>query len=237
MRHTPAVGLRGSRLLAALPRQPFERLRPQMRLAQFPKGRIIYDVGDEAHDAYFPLGGMLSLLSLAGDGSTVEVAMVGIEGMAGIPLILRGGRMPFRVMAQFQTHALALGARAFRAEFARGEQFHDLMLRYAHTLVTQVAQSAVCNRFHSVEERLCRWLLITRDRVGADTFLLTQEFISQMIGAPRTAVTMTAGRVQRRGLISYRRGRITILDTRGLEAAACECYRVVTREIEQLLAA
>ncbi|HEV3468596.1 MAG TPA: Crp/Fnr family transcriptional regulator, partial [Pyrinomonadaceae bacterium] len=210
MRHAPVFGPRGSRLLAALPRPAFERLRPRMRATQFPKGRIIYDVGDEAHEAYFPLNGMLSMLSIAEDGSTVEVAMVGREGMAGLPLILGAGRMPFRVMAQFQTNVLALGGRAFRAEFARGEQFQQLMLRYAHTLVTQIAQSAVCNRFHTVEARLCRWLLITRDRVQADTFSLTQEFISQMLGAPRTAVTMTAGRVQRRVLIRYSRGRISI---------------------------
>lgn len=226
-----------NRLLSALPRHDYERLLPSLTKAQLPRGKIIYDAGEHIHTAYFPLNGMLSLLSTTEDGSTVEVGMVGNEGMAGIPLILQAGRTPFRIVVQCPVTALTIPARTLRAEFNRGGKFQSLLLRYTYTLVTQISQSAMCNRFHSVEERLCRWLLITRDRVKSDTFNLTQEFISQMLGAPRTGVTMTAGKLQRMGLIRYSRGRITLLDAEGLETTACECYRVITEEINHALAA
>ena len=226
-----------NRLLATLPGSEYTRLLPRLRMVHLPKGKIIYDQGDQISNAYFPLDGMLSMLSITEDGSTVEVAMVGNEGVAGLPLILRADRMPFRVMVQLPVNAVSMQGSLLREEFNRNIPFQVLLLRYAHTMVTQIAQSAACNRFHSVEERFCRWLLIARDRVKSDTFNLTQEFISHMLGVPRTAVTMTAVSIQKMGLIRYSRGKIIILDPQGLETAACECYRVVTEEIEHLLAA
>lgn len=226
-----------NRLLSTLPGPEYQRLLPRLTTVHLPKGKIIYDQGDRVSNVYFPLEGMLSMLSITEDGSTVEVAMVGNEGVVGLPLILRADRMPFRVMVQVPVNAVSLLGKVLWDEFGRNVQFQVLLLRYAHTVVTQIAQSAACNRFHSVEERFCRWLLITRDRVKSDSFNLTQEFISHMLGVPRTAVTMTAVNVQKMGLIRYTRGKIVILDHRGLETAACECYRVVTEEIENLLAA
>jgi CRP-like cAMP-binding protein len=206
-------------------------------MVHLPKGKIIYDQGDQVSNVYFPLDGMMSMLSITEDGSTVEVAMVGNEGVVGLPLILRADRMPFRVMVQVSVNAVSMQGKLLWEEFGRNIPFQVLLLRYAHTMVTQIAQSAACNRFHSVEERLCRWLLITRDRVKSNTFNLTQEFISHMLGVPRTAVTMTAVNIQKMGLISYTRGKIVLLNPQGLETAACECYRVVTEEIKHLLAA
>lgn len=226
-----------NRLLSTLPPTEYQGLLPKLKMVHLPKGRIIYDQGDQVSNVYFPLDGMLSMLSITEDGSTVEVAMVGNEGVVGLPLILRADRMPFRVMVQVTANAVSMQGKLLWEEFSRNVPFEVLLLRYAHTVVTQIAQSAVCNRFHSVEERFCRWLLIARDRVKSDTFSLTQEFISHMLGVPRTAVTMTAVGIQKMGLIHYTRGRIVILDPPGLEAAACECYRVVTEEIEHLLAA
>jgi CRP-like cAMP-binding protein len=226
-----------NRLLATLPRHEYERLRPSLKIVPLPKGKIIYELGDEVRNAYFPLNGMLSILSITEDGSTVEVAMVGNEGLTGLPLILKAQRMPFRVMVQLPGNAMMMPGHTLREEFNRGGNFQVMLLRYAHTLVTQIAQSAACNRFHSVEKRFCRWLLIACDRVKTDTFHLTQEIISQMLGVPRTAVTMTAVRIQQMGLIRYSRGKIVILDRKGLESASCECYRIVAEEIEHLLVA
>jgi len=226
-----------NRLLSMLPPAEYQRLLPGMKMVHLPKGKIIYDQGDQVMKAYFPLDGMLSMLSITEDGSTVEIAMVGNEGMVGLPLIMRADRIPFRVMVQVPVNAVSMQAKLLREEFGRNIPFQVLLLRYAHTMFTQIAQSAACNRFHSVEKRLCRWLLIARDRVKSDTVNLTQEFISHMLGVPRTAVTMTAVSIQKMGLIRYTRGRIVILDPRGLETAACECYRIVTEEIEHLLAA
>jgi CRP-like cAMP-binding protein len=226
-----------NRLLSSLSGSEYPRLLPRLKMVHLPKGKIIYDQGDQVSNAYFPLEGMLSLLSITEDGSTVEVAMVGNEGLVGLPLILRADRMPFRVMVQVPVNALSMQGNLLREEFNRNVPFQVLLLRYAHTIVTQIAQSAACNRFHSVEERFCRWLLITRDRVKSDTFNLTQEFISHMLGVPRTAVTMTAVSIQKMGLIRYTRGKIVITNSQGLETAACECYRLVAEEIEHLLAA
>lgn len=226
-----------NRLLATLPRHEYERLLPGLKIVPLPKGKIIYDLGDDVRNAYFPLNGMLSMLSITEDGSTVEVAMVGNEGLTGLPLILKTQRMPFRVMVQLPGNAMVMKGNVLREEFNRGGNFQVMLLHYAHTLVTQIAQSAACNRFHSVEKRFCRWLLIARDRVKTDTIHLTQEIISQMLGVPRTAVTMTAVRIQKMGLIRYSRGKITILDRKGLESVSCECYRIVAEEIEHLLVA
>lgn len=227
----------GNGLLSALPREEYERLSPHLELIRLTAGKILYNAGDPVRYAYFPKGGMVSLLSVTEDGRTIEVGMIGSEGMAGVPVVLRSSEAPYQVMVQLAGNALRIRGGPLRDEFDRGGKLQDLLLRYTHTLLVQVAQSAACNRFHSVEERLCRWLLISRDRVQTDTLQLTQEFLSYMLGVPRTSVTMIAGTLQKEGLIRYSRGRITILSRRGLEAASCECYRRVQEGLRHFLVA
>jgi CRP-like cAMP-binding protein len=226
-----------NRILSALPLQEYERLAPHFVPTHLPKGKSLAHPGDTLRHAYFPTRGMVSLLSTTEGGQAIEVAMVGAEGVIGVPIILGVGVTPYWSVVQIQGDAMRISAAALRIEFERGERFRDLLLKYTHALLTQVTQSAVCNRFHTVQERLCRWLLISRDRVKSDTIDLTQESISQMLGTARTGVTMAAVPLQDAGLIRYRRGRITILDRRGLEAAACECYEAVRKEVSPVLAA
>jgi CRP-like cAMP-binding protein len=227
----------GNRLLAALPREEYEGLSPHLEMVRLTPGNTLYHAGDAVRHAYFPIGGMISLLATTEGGRSIEIAMIGTEGMAGVPLILGRGAAPYEVMVQLAGTALRVRGDVLRAAFNRGGRVQEILLRYTHALFTQVAQSAACNRFHTVEERLCRWLLVSRDRVQTDTIRLTQEFLSHMLGAPRSSVTEVAGALQSEGLISYSRGKITILDRRGLEAAACECYRLVREEIGHFLAA
>ena len=163
--------------------------------------------------------------------------MIGNEGMMGVPIILRNRVAPYQMMVQLAGNALRIRENVLRVEFDRGGKLQDLLLRYTHSVLIQVAQSAACNRFHTVEERLCRWLLVSRDRVQTDTLHLTQEFLSHMLGVPRTSVTMIAVNLQKEGFIRYNRGRITILDRSGLEAASCECYRRVREGSSNFLVA
>lgn len=180
---------------------------------------------------------MVSLLSTTIKGETIEVGMVGSEGVTGIPIILGVNKMPYRVVVQIPADALRIEAVALQHEFSKGGRLQHLLLCYAHTLFTQIAQSAVCNRFHTLEERLCRWLLVSRDRVHSDTFELTQDCIAQMLDTARSRVSPVAGTLRKAKLISYNRGIITILDEKGLEEASCECYGIVRDEIEHCLAA
>jgi len=231
--HTPPE----NRLLTALPRGEYERLVPHFERVYLPQGKVISEVGDHLRHAYFPFGGVISLLSMTENGETIEVAMVGNEGVVGVPIILRAGVTPYRTMVQIPGDAVRIRAEALARECGQGGRLQDLLLRYAHALLAHVSQSAVCGRFHTVEARLGRWLLVTRDRVNSDSFQYTQEFLSHMLGTPRTVVSIAACKLQDAGLIRYRRGRITILDRRALEAAACECYRAVLKEISQIIAA
>jgi CRP-like cAMP-binding protein len=226
-----------NRLLAALPRQEYERLAPHLEPTHLPRGKTIALTGDTLRYAYFPTNGMISLLSTSGGAEAIEVAMVGNEGFVGVPIILKVGVTPYWSIVQIQADAMRISATALEKEFDRGEQLRDLLLRYTHSLLAHVTQSAVCNRFHTVQERLCRWLLLSRDRTKSDTINLTQEFISQMLGTARTGVTMAAVPLQDAGLIRYRRGRITILDRAGLESVACECYSIVRKEVGHVRAA
>jgi CRP-like cAMP-binding protein len=226
-----------NRLLAALPRQDYERLLPNFELVRLTPGRILYDVGDMVHHAYFPIGGMISLLSITQNGRTVEIGIVGNEGMTGIPTVLRCNVAPYQVMVQFAGNALRITANALKAEMSRSGQLQEVLLCYTHALLMQVAQSASCNRFHTVEARLCRWLLVSRDRLPTDTLPLTQEFLSYMLGVPRTSVTAVAQTLQERKLIRYIRGKIVILNRSGIESHSCECYRLVRNEIENFLVA
>jgi CRP-like cAMP-binding protein len=228
---------RDNRILSALPPPELVRLKPHFEPVRLPQGTTLYAAGDAVKHVYFLSKGMASLLALTEDGAATEVGMVGNEGMVGIPTVLRANTSPYQVVIQLPASALRMRGDLLRAEFDRGGQLQDLLLRYTQVLLTQISQSAACNRFHTVEERLCRWLLTSRDRSHMNTLYLTQEFLSQMIGAPRTSVTMTARTLQRAGLIRYSRGKIQIVDQRGLRDASCDCYKVVAEEISHLFAA
>ena len=225
-----------NRLLAGLPSEEYQRLQAHLELVQLSKRRTLYQAGDFIGHVYFPNSGMASLLALTQSGATVEIAMVGNEGMLGLPVILGANKAPYQIMVQLPGDAVRIKTNAIRAEFKRGGALQDLLLNYTHELFTQIAQSTVCNRFHTVEKRLCRWLLIAHDRADGDTFHLTQEIISYMLGTPRTGVTMAAGSLQDAGLIRYKRGKITILDRPGLEDAACECYAIIADSLDHFLA-
>ena len=226
-----------NQLLAALPRHEYERLAPHLELTHLPKGKTLAHPGESLRYAYFPTNGMISLLSTTESGQTIEVAMIGNEGLVGVPIILGVNVAPYWCMVQIQSDAMRISAAALRKEFKSGDVLNDLLLRYTHGLLTHITQSAVCNSFHTVQERLCRWLLVSRDRLKSDSINLTQEFISQMLGTARTGVTMAAIPLQDAGYIRYRRGKITILNRQGLESAACECYTIIRKEIDHNLAA
>ncbi len=229
---TPNVNL----LLAALPREEYDRLIRKMTQVHLPQGKILTYMGDTLDYAYFINTGMVSLLSVAQNGSTIEVGMVGEEGVVGIPIILGMNKASYEMNVQIAVEsAWRIKAETFKEEFSRGGKFQELLLRYTHVMLTQLAQSALCLRFHTAEERLGHWLLVARDRVHSNTINLTQEIISHMLGIPRTGVTMTVGHLQRRGLISSRRGKITILDPDRLEAIACECYQINKENLESYL--
>jgi CRP-like cAMP-binding protein len=226
-----------NRILAALRPQELARLKPHLEHVRLTQGLKLYAAGERVRRVYFINGGMVSLVAVTADGGATEVGMIGEEGMAGIPAVLKNNNSPYDVVVQLAGSALRMRADLLKDEFERGGMLHDMLLRHTHMLLTQISQSAVCNRFHTVEERLCRWLLISSDRSHLSTLFLTQEFLSQMIGAPRTSVTMTARTLQRQGLINYTRGKIQILDRDGLRAASCECYGVVAEEMRQMYVA
>lgn len=226
-----------NRILAALPRDEYDRILPHLDWVHLPQGKLIYDAGDTIRYAYFPLNGMISLLSITENGETLEVAMVSNEGVVGVSLALKASIAPYRIMVQITADAMRINAGALKAELVRSSKLEELMLRYAHSMLIHISQSAVCGRFHTVDKRLCRWLLIARDRVKSNDIQFTQEIISHMLGTPRTVVTTAAGNLQDAGLIRYRRGKITILNTQGLEDSACECYAVVKKEISYSLVA
>jgi CRP-like cAMP-binding protein len=222
-----------NKILAALPRAEYERLLPHLEQVHLPQGKLLYDAGDTIKYAHFPLGGMISLLSITQDGETLEVAMVGNEGVAGAVLALKSDVAPYRMMVQLTTDAMRINAGALKRELLRGSRLEELMLTYLHSVLVHVSQSAVCARFHTVEKRLCRWLLVARDRVHGNTVELTQEIISHMLGTPRPVVTTAAGILQDSGIIRYRRGKITILDPKKLMESACECYAIVEKDLSK----
>jgi CRP-like cAMP-binding protein len=226
-----------NRLLVALPPEDRYRLTSNGGRVRLHSGTVLFEAGERVRHAFFPLSGMASIISITPEGKSVGVAAIGSEGMVGLPAILGEGKSPYQAMTQLPLEAVRVGARSLRSEFDRGGRFKELLLGHAFTLLTQVTQSASCHRFHTVEQRLARWLLTTRDRAASDRFRLTQEFLSFMLGVPRTSVTLLAATMQAKGLIAYSRGAIIILDARELEAASCDCYRVIRREIERQLAA
>ncbi len=224
-----------NKILAALPHEEFARLLPHLESVYLQKGEIVYLPGDDIQFGYFLVSGLVSFLFTTETGSTIEVAMVGNEGLVGVPVILRNRVIPYEVTVQFVTEAFKIRAEALQEEFDRGETLHDLVLRYLNVLIAQISQSCICNRFHTLEQTLSRWLLLVQDRVNSESLNLTQESISHILGVPRTAVTMAAGDLQRAGLIRYSRGKIFILDRRRLEANACECYRIIRDELQHFL--
>ena len=219
-----------NRLLAALPNKEYQRLLPELERVPLTFGDILYDPGDNIDHVYFPDSGIISLLSQVESQKLLEVGIVGNEGVAGLPVAL-GVRVSLnRGLVQSAGTAMRMKATVLQREFKRDGALQKLLHRYLHSLLTQISQSAVCNRFHLVEARLARWLLMTHDRVGSDDFRLTQEFLSNMLGVRREAVSKAAGAFQKRELVNYSRGHITILNREGLEAAACQCYRVIKDE-------
>ena len=229
--HTP----KQSHLLHALPPAVYDRLLPGLELVALPLGQAIYESGKEQEYVYFPSASIVSLLYVMEDGSSAEIAVVGNEGIVGIALFMGGETTPSRAVVQSAGHAYRLKASLLKKEFERGGPLQYLLLRYTQALITQMAQTAVCNRHHSVEQQLCRWLLLSLDRLPSNELVMTQELIANMLGVRREGVTEAAGNLQAAGLIQYSRGKITVLDRPKLEARVCECYSVVKRETDRLL--
>jgi CRP-like cAMP-binding protein len=225
----------GNRLLAALPPEDMARLLPQLAPVTFGLGDVLYEPDRALAYLYFPTTTVVSLIYTMLDGTTVEMDVVGNEGVVGIALFMGGDTTPNRAIVQVAGAAFRLQAPVLRVEFQRGGALQLALLRYTQALITQISQTAACNRLHAIEQRLCRWLLLTRDRVPTDQVQMTQEFLAHMLGVRREGVTVAAQHLQAAGLIHYARGHITILDRPGLEATACECYGVVRDEFTRLL--
>jgi CRP-like cAMP-binding protein len=226
---------RQNALLAALPAADYERLLPQLEPVQLELGRALYESGSHQGYVYFPTTSIVSLLYVMEDGASAEIAIVGNEGVVGIALFMGGESTPSRAVVQSAGHGYRLRASVLISEFSQGGELQHLLLRYTQALITQMAQTAVCNRHHAVEKQLCRWLLLSLDRLPSNELTMTQELIANMLGVRREGVTEAAGHLQTAGLIHYSRGRITVLDRPKLEARVCECYAVVKREYERLL--
>jgi CRP-like cAMP-binding protein len=222
-------------LLAALPPEEFERILPHLGPVRFSLGEVVYESGGQMEHIYFPTTAIVSLLYMMENGSSAEMGVVGNEGVVGVALFMGGNTMPNRAIVQSAGGAVRMKATVLREEFGRGGTFQRLLLRYTQALLTQMSQTAVCNRLHAIEQQLCRWLLLSHDCLESDELIMTQELIANMLGVRREGVTTAAGRLQEQGLISYVRGHIRILDRRGLEAAVCECYKVVKDEYDRLL--
>jgi CRP-like cAMP-binding protein len=224
-----------NRLLAALPKKDFQRLLPQLEQVPLAFGDILYEPGDFISHVYFPVSGIISLLSRVESQKVLEVGIVGNEGVAGLPVVLGVHVSLNRGLVQSAGTAMRMKAAVLQKEFDKVGALQRLLHRYFHSLLTQISQSAVCNRFHIVGARLARWLLMTHDRVGSDEFRLTQEFLSNMLGVRREAVSKASGALQKRGFDNYRRGHITILTREGLEATACQCYRIIKDESDHVI--
>jgi CRP-like cAMP-binding protein len=218
-----------------MPEEIFERLSPHLELIPMPLGEVLYESGGKLHHVYFPTTAIVSLHYVMENGASAEIAGVGNEGVVGISLFMGGNTTPSRATVQTAGSGYRLKERLIMEEFNRAGPLMKLMLRYTQALITQMSQTAVCNRHHSMEQQMCRWLLSTLDRLPSHELVMTQELIASMLGVRREGITETAGDLQRAGLISYRRGHITVLDRAGLEIRACECYNVVKKEFRRLL--
>jgi len=222
-------------LLAALPAADYARLAPDLELIQMPLGWAVYESGGQLSYLYFPTTSIISLLYVMESGASAEIAITGNEGLVGISLFMGGESTPSRAVVQSAGNAYRLRANILKREFARGGNLQHLALRYTQALITQMAQTAVCNRHHALDQQLCRWLLLSLDRLESNQLLMTQELIANMLGVRREGVTEAAGKLQAAGLIQYGRGHIKVLDRARLEKRVCECYAVVKKEFERLL--
>ena len=228
---------RQNHLLAALSAGDFERLSSKVKLVPMSLGQVLYESGSRQRAVYFPTTAIVSLLYMLADGASAEIAVVGNEGIIGVSLFMGGETTPSRAVVQSAGYAYRLSGKALKEEFTRGGAMQHLLLRYTQALLTQMAQTAVCNRHHSLDQQLCRWLLLSLDRLIGNELIMTQELIANMLGVRREGVTEAAGNLQDAGLIKYSRGHITVLDRTGLEARTCECYAVVKKEFDRLLPA
>jgi len=222
-------------LLAALAPEEQERIFPHLRLVDMPLGKVLYESGDTLRYVYFPTDCIVSLLYVLVDGGSAELSVVGNEGLIGIALFMGGETTPNRALVQSAGHAYRLSGPRVKDEFHRGGTLQGLFLRYTQALITQMAQTGVCNRHHSVDQQLCRWLLLSLDRLPSNELTMTQELIADMLGVRREGVTEAAGKLQKLGVIRYSRGHITVLDRPRLEQLSCECYAVVKKEMDRLL--
>jgi CRP-like cAMP-binding protein len=222
-------------LLAALPAAEFARVKTNLEPISLYLGEVIYESGEQLEYIFFPTTAIISLLYIMENGSTAEIAITGNDGLVGIALYMGGSTMPNRAVVQSAGNALRLRSKALQSEFERSGLFQKILLRYTQYLMTQISQTAVCNRLHSVEKQLCRWLLINHDLLQTNKLIMTHDLIANMLGVRREGVSIAAGHLQKSGLIKYVRGTITILDRKNLEAAACECYEVVKDEYDRLL--
>jgi CRP-like cAMP-binding protein len=222
-------------VLDALSASERERLFPHLELVRMPLGKVLYESGDTLRHVYFPVDCIVSLLYILEDGATAEIAVVGNEGMIGVSLFMGGQSTPSQAIVQSAGFAYRLSAARLKEEFGRHGQMLHVLLRYTQSLITQMTQTAVCNRHHSVDQQLCRWLLLSLDRLSSNQLTVTQGLIATMLGVRREGVTEAAGKLQKQGVIRYSRGKITVLDRPHLEQLACECYAVVKAETDRLL--
>lgn len=234
MLNTPYIP-QHNKLLGALGEGELERLLPNLELVEMPIGHVLYEPGERLKYVYFPVTSIVALMYVLADGASAEIAVVGNEGILGISLFMGGQTTTSRAVVQSAGAAYRLKAKFLIEEFSLNEQVMKLLLRYTQALITQMAQTAVCNRHHSVEQQLCRWMLLSLDRLQSNELVMTQEVIASMLGVRREGVTEAAGKLQRLGIIHYHRGHITVVDRRKLEKRCCECYRVVKSESDRLL--
>jgi CRP-like cAMP-binding protein len=229
------INYRSNLVLNALPSEEYESLTPRLEYVELPLGKVLYDLEEPITHAYFPLSGTVSIVTVLRDGGSVEAAVIGNEGVLGIPLVLGTERASNqRAQVQIAGSALKIRSALFIDEFKRREHLRSLLLNFLHAFITQISQTVACNGTHRIEDRLARWLLSCHDRIGSYGLELTQEFIAQMLGVRRAGVSVAITGLQKRGLIKHKRGHIQILDRAGLEAASCECYEVVRQEYERL---
>lgn len=222
-------------LLASLPDSEFTRVLSHLEPVTLPLGKVLYESGDKLDYVYFPTNAIVSLLYIMENGATAEIGVVGNDGILGIALFMGGDTTPNRAVIQSAGKAFKMSARDLKAEFTLGGTFHNLLLRYTQALITQISQTAVCNRLHTVEQQLCRWLLLSHDRLDSDKLVMTHDLISNMLGVRREGVTIAAQKLAALKLIKSVRGTMTIIDRPGLEKAVCECYKVVNDEYNRLL--
>jgi CRP-like cAMP-binding protein len=234
-RAAASSGPQANRLLAALPDASLRMLLPHLEAVPLPLGMVVYESGGAQGYVYFPTSSIVSLLYVLADGASAEIAVTGNEGLVGISLFMGGETTPSRAVVQSAGHGYRLRGDVLRKEFESGGVLQHLLLRYTQALITQMTQTAVCNRHHSVDQQLCRWLLLSLDRLPTNELVMTQELIANMLGVRREGVTEAAGKLQDEGLIRYSRGHITVLERKKLEARVCECYGVVKKEYDRLL--